>query len=204
LKKSFAFYGVCAILAGFLWAVFKYLVNHTPSPFSYDDYNRFLTLPLVLMLICSFGIYHLLLKPLRGMIRVSGILLVSSFTLLLLGNMIEFWFVLFQDQENAYAAWQSGSNEIWVGSHIGWATFIIGSLLYTITSCLLGIVLLVKTMARYWNLLISLFGLIGTLSFGPEVFLIPYAIGWLFIGGYFFRRSRVAVMEDWTTDTRNL
>jgi hypothetical protein len=201
LKKRFVFYGVCAILAGLLWAVMKYLVNHTPSPFSYDDYNRFLTLPLVLMLVCSFGIYQLLLKPLRGLIRVSGILLTVSFTLLLLGNMIEFWLVLFQNQENAYAAWQSGSSEIWLGSHIGWGTFSIGSLLYTVTSFMLGIVLLVKRKAKYWNLLILLFGLIGTLSFGPEIFLIPYAIGWFILGGYFFRRSRVADMEELNSKT---
>jgi hypothetical protein len=181
-------------MAGLLWAVFKYLVNHTPSPFSYDDYNRFLTFPLVLMLICSFGIYQLLFKQRGGIIRVSGILLVISFTLLLLGNMIEFWVVLLQNKPNAYSAFRSGSNEVWIGSHLGWTTFIIGSGLYVITSFLLGVVLLVKKKAKYWNLLILLFGFIGTLSFGPEIFLIPYAIGWLLIGGYLINKGRIPIM----------
>jgi hypothetical protein len=65
------------------------------------------------MLICSFGIYQYVLKPLGGMVRVSGILLMVSFTLLFIGNVIEFWVVLLQNKENAYAAWQSGNNEIW-------------------------------------------------------------------------------------------
>jgi hypothetical protein len=196
MNRGGTFYGICAVLAGILWAVFKYWINHTPSPFSYDDYNRFLTLPILLMLICSFGIYRLLLKPLGGIVRVSGILLVVSFTFLLLGNMVEFWVVLLQSKENAYAAYQSGSSEVWIGSHLGWGTFLLGSLLYIITSIMLGIALLVRKKAKYWNILILTFGIIGTLSFGPEIFLIPYAIGWMLIGGYLIQIGRLPVLNS--------
>lgn len=194
--KRYTFYGVCAILAGVLWAVFKYLVNHTPGPFSYDDYNRFLTIPLILMFICSIGIHKLLLKQLGGLAKLSGVFLVFSFSLLLLGNVVEFWVVLLQSKKNAYEAYQSRSTEVWVGSDLGWIIFIVGSGFYIITSFLLGLALLLKKRAKYWNLLILIFGLIGTLSFGPEIFLIPYAVGWLLIGGFLINFDRYATSID--------
>lgn len=57
-------YGICAVLGGILWGVVKYLINHEPPPFSYDDYNRMLTLPLMLMLVGFIGVHIFYLKEL--------------------------------------------------------------------------------------------------------------------------------------------
>jgi hypothetical protein len=177
-------YGICAILGGALWGVVKYLINHEPYPYSYDDYNRMLTVPLLLMLIGFIGVHIILLKKISKAVAVASIVTVIGLALLLIGNIAEFWLVLLQSKPNAYDAFKSGSSDVWIGSHVGWATFCIGMLTTAITSLIIGIILIKRKIANYWNLFVPVFGIVGLLSFGFEILLVPFGLGWVLMGGY--------------------
>lgn len=183
-------YGTCAILGGTFWIVVKYLINHEPPPFSYDDYNRIFTIPLILMLVGFIGVHTLLLKPLTKVVVISSTVTIMGLSFLLIGNILEFWIVLFQSHPNAYEAFNSGSTTVWMGSYIGWLIFCIGLLLNSITSLIIGIVLIKRKIANYWNIFLLFFGIVGLFSFGFEILLLPFGIGWMIMGYYLILTSK--------------
>jgi hypothetical protein len=93
---------------------------------SYDAYNRLVAVPLLLFTVT------LALTPrvlaVRSRVARAGLVVVAvGAGLLVLGNGIEFYGVLLQDRPNAYAGYQAGQ-ESWIGSHVGWAVYLIGGL----------------------------------------------------------------------------
>jgi hypothetical protein len=184
------FYGISAILGGIFWVVVKYLITHLPPPFSYDDYNRIFTIPLILMLVGFIGVHTLLLKPLSKVVVISSTVTIIGLSFLLIGNILEFWMVLFQSHPNAYEAFNSGSTTVWMGSYIGWLIFCIGLLLNVISPLIIGIVLIKRKIANYWNIFLLFFGLVGLLSFGFEFLLIPFGLGWMIMGYYLILTSK--------------
>lgn len=177
-------YGILSICGGVLWVIVKHLINQTPQPFNYDDYNRMFTIPLLFMLISFIGFYTVYMKRLTKIARIAGKIGILGLVLLLLGNVLEFWVVLFQSKPNAYAAFSNGSSEVFIGSYLGWMIFCIGLLLIAITSLIVGIISIKNKIAKYWNLFIPFFGIVGLLSFGYDLFLIPFGIGWVTMGYY--------------------
>ncbi|WHZ02719.1 hypothetical protein QNH48_28005 [Neobacillus sp. YX16] len=98
--------------------------------------------------------------------------------------------VLYQSHPNAYEAFNSGSTTVWMGSYIGWLIFCIGLLLNAITSLIIGIVLIKRKIANYWNIFLLFFGIVGLLSFGFEFLLIPFGLGWMIMGYYLILTSK--------------
>lgn len=184
------FYGISAILGGIFWVVVKYLINHLPPPFSYDDYNRISTIPLILMLVGFIGVHTILLKPLSKVVVISSTVTIMGLSFLLIGNILEFWMVLFQSHPIAYEAFNSGSTTAWMGSYIGWLIFCIGLLLNAISSLIIGMVLIKRKIANYWNIFLLFFGIVGLLSFGFEYLLIPFGLGWMIMGYYLILTSK--------------
>jgi hypothetical protein len=189
-------YGICAIFGGILWVVFKYLINHLPQPFSYDDYNRMFTLPLILMLIGFIGVPSLLLKSLTRVVVISSFVAIIGLSFLLIGNILEFWIVLFQSHPNAYEAFKTGNiNTVFIGSYLGWLIFCIGLLLIAITSFIIGIVMIKHKIANYWNVFVLFFGIVGLFSFGYEILLVPFGIGWVIMGYYLILNGREKLLD---------
>ncbi len=93
----------------------------------YDGYNRLLAGPLLLFLVALLTAPRALMVPGRSVRAGFGVAAVGV-GLLLVGNVVEFYGVLLQDERNAYAAARVGEADHWVGSDIGWIIFGIGML----------------------------------------------------------------------------
>ncbi|MDQ3646737.1 MAG: hypothetical protein M3345_07360 [Actinomycetota bacterium] len=94
---------------------------------SYDGYNRLLA-PSLLLFTVALSAAPRALHVDRRTTKVGLTVAAVGAGLLLVGNLIEFYGVLFQDQLNANAAREAGRSEHWIGSDIGWMTFGFGML----------------------------------------------------------------------------
>lgn len=178
-----AVYGILAMLGGLSWVVCKYLINHGPQPFSYDDYNRMLTLPLLLMLAVFTALQRQILVRWGRLGKWAGYIGFAGFILLAVGNILEFWIGLLQSAPNAYAAYKTGNTQMFFGSYWGWGLFCIGFLLFAMASLLAGLAAFRSKLKIAFCLLIAVFGTAGLLSFFIEPLLIPFGAGWFVIGG---------------------
>jgi hypothetical protein len=133
--------GVAAIVAGVAWAVSIPLVataaTEQPVGLGYDDYNRLLTLPLALFLVALAGLRALQLPELAAWGRRGAVLALAGAALMLLGNVIEFWAVLFSDDAVFAIAEDRGLDE-WAGSTVGWLVFLAGAALLVVGGFLFG------------------------------------------------------------------
>lgn len=157
------------VLGGMLWIAVRFLVAFDPPPLTYDDYNRLFTLPLLLVLVGWLGILpHL--GSTTGLVRGGWAVALAGMSIMLIGNMVEFWSVLFQDKLNAQAAVGSGE-EAWVGSDIGWMTFGLGHLLVVVGMAIVGVVVMQTRLLGRWSALPVIIAVLGLLwpilSFTP-------------------------------------
>ncbi len=121
--------GRAALLGGLGWLLLAPAAELVRRDLlSYDGYNRLLAVPLLLFTVA------LALASRRSVWRTdravrAGLLVASVGSgLLLVGNLVEFYGVLLQDDLNAQAAHQAGRAEHWLGSDIGWLIFLAGML----------------------------------------------------------------------------
>lgn len=134
--------GIAAIASGVAWAVVLPLVageaSGDPVGLRYDDWNRLLTLPLLLLVLALGGLYAAHAGRLSRWGRRGARLAVGAAALLVIGNVIEFWLVLLSNSEVFAIAEPRGLDE-WTGSTVGWIVFLVGSLLLLAGGVLLGI-----------------------------------------------------------------
>ncbi len=86
---------------------------------SYDGYNRFLALPLLLFTVALSLAAGALGSEERPPGRVGFTVAASGASLLLIGNIVEFYGVVAQDRLNAYAASRASEQDHWIGSDVG-------------------------------------------------------------------------------------
>jgi hypothetical protein len=133
--------GVAAIVAGIGWAVSVPLVataaTENPVGLGYDDYNRLLTLPFALFVVALAGLRALQLPELSSWGRRGALGAIAGAVLLLAGNVVEFWAVLFTDDAVFAIAEDRGLDE-WAGSTVGWIVFLAGAALLFAGGCLFG------------------------------------------------------------------
>lgn len=157
---------------------------------SYDGYNRFLAVPLLL-----FTVALSLASPalgLRGRLgKVSYAVAAAGAGLLLIGNVVEFYGVLLQDQRNAQAAFEAGQKDHWIGSDIGWIIFGVGMLVLLVGGLIAAIALHRSRTSPRWLVAFTATLGIGVLAgnvFGlaPAFLSVPvlalYAFGWMAFG----------------------
>jgi hypothetical protein len=134
--------GVAAIVAGIAWTVSVPLVasaaSDDPVGLGYDDYNRLLALPLLLLLVALAGLRALQLRELTPWGRRGAVLALVGAGLLLLGHLIEFWAVLLTDDAVFAIAEDYGLDE-WAGSTVGWLIFLGGALLLFVGGTVFGV-----------------------------------------------------------------
>ncbi len=191
---------VACILGGTAWALLgPAAVLERNNILGYDNYNRLLTLPLLLFLV-GFIAAGPLLRP-RTMSGTVGFVVVAlGLFLLLFGNALEFWGVLLQSKPNARMAYETGASEHWIGSDIGWMLFIFGLLTLIVGSLALALSLRrARSFPNWATLFLGLLGvgvLAGNLVAGGPAFIsIPvlglYGGGWIALGRA-LRSRRVA------------
>jgi hypothetical protein len=133
--------GLAAITAGsafgFVLPLVATAATDDPVGVGYDDYNRLLTLPLVLLLVALAGLRSLQVPELSPWERWGALLAFVGAALLVVGNAIEFWAVLFSDDAVFALAEDRGLDE-WAGSTIGWLTFLAGGLLLFVGGIVFG------------------------------------------------------------------
>jgi hypothetical protein len=127
-----------AVATGASWTVGVTLVAtqavSDPVGAGYDAANRALTLSLVLLVV-----YAVLLRrsPPGGSGKGAMALAVGS-VLLLTGNVLEFWMVLFSDLHTEKTAVRLGEPEAFWGSLAGWIVFVSGMLITIAAAAMLG------------------------------------------------------------------
>jgi hypothetical protein len=119
-----------AVVTGVVWTVVVALVgtqaDSDPVGTHYDGANRVFTLALLLLV--SFA--ALLRRSADARHRMGSTLLTAGAGLLLAGNVLEFWGVLFSDRHNDKTAARLGEDQIFWGSTAGWGLFVVGLLLF--------------------------------------------------------------------------
>ncbi len=191
--------GLAAILGGVLWIAVRVLVLLQPPPFSYDAYNRIFVAPLLLLLV---GLLGLSVRSAGGrgrLARTGTIAALVGCALLIAGNVAEFWLVLVQSKPNANAAYQSGAEEVWIGSEIGWMLFLLGFLILSIGLVLFGVAAVRANEPPRWRALPLMIGVAGLIAFlfGPflvavaDLLLTLIGVGWILLG-YLLRSARSA------------
>ncbi len=127
-----------AVATGALWTVGVTLVatqaGSDPVGAGYDAANRFLTLSLVLLV----GFAALLRSSPPGGSKKGSVALVMGSVLLLAGNVLEFWMVLFSGLHTEKTAARLGEPEAFWGSFAGWMVFVLGMLVTIAAAAMLG------------------------------------------------------------------
>jgi hypothetical protein len=134
--------GLAAILAGIFWGFTLPLIatqaTDDPVGLRYDDFNRWLTLPLALLLVTLVVLGALLGRRLPAQGTLGTTLAALGAGLMLLGNLVEFWAVMLTDDYVAAIAEDRRVDE-WVGSTIGWLGFLIGVFLLLVGGSLVAL-----------------------------------------------------------------
>ncbi len=120
--------GGAAVLGGLSWLLLVPAVElERRNLLTYDGYNRLLAVPLLLFAVALSAAPRALPAPGR-LARVGFAVAATGAGLLLIGNVVEFYGVLFQGDLNAYAAFQASRADHWIGSDVGWIIFGVGML----------------------------------------------------------------------------
>jgi hypothetical protein len=134
--------GVSALVGGVAWALLRPLAasawHDDLYSLTYEDYNRLLTFTWLLFGIAIFGLIARFNQIFSRVGVIGSCMALIGITLLLCGNIIEFWIILFQSE---YVPIRAGGENIWPGAEIGWALHLIGLVSAAIGFCFLGIVL---------------------------------------------------------------
>ncbi len=127
------FGGLAAIVGGVFFALALPLVatqaTDDPVGLRYDDFNRWLTLPLVLLVVALAVVLGVQGARVAGAGRVGAWIALAGASLVVVGNVIEFWLVFFTDEYVSAIREDRPGLEEWVGSTIGWFTVLAGLLL---------------------------------------------------------------------------
>lgn len=187
--------GTAALLGGAAWLLLAPAAElQRRDLLSYDSYNRLVAVPLLLFLVALVPAPRAL--ALRGLARAGLAVAAAGTALLLAGNVVEFYGVLLQDRPNAYAASGSGQEQ-WIGSDVGWLTFLLGGVVLLIGGILAAVGLARAGVRPRWLvifaaalapgvLLGNLFGLDPPLL--SVLALAAYATAWMIFGRLLLRR----------------
>jgi hypothetical protein len=200
--------GIAAIVSGLAWAIALPLVataaSDDPVGLGYDDYNRVLTLPLVLLVLTLAGLRRLQKGRLSLWGRRGAAAAVIGAGLLVLGNVIEFWAVLFSDDAVFAIANDRGLDE-WPGSTIGWLTFLVGSFLLFAGGVVFGVASRAAGILPGWAglviaatapLLLAAFATWSSSFFFTVGFAALLGLGWVALGGLLLAAIPVQKHEE--------
>ncbi len=198
-RRSSGIAGGAAALGGLAWILLAPAAELVRRDLlTYDGYNRLLAVPLLLFAIALSLAPRAL--PARGRLaRIGFSVAATGAGLLFIGNVVEFYGVLLQDGLNAYAASQAGANQHWIGSDVGWMTFMLGMLVLPAGGIVAARALHRDGTARVWLVVFAATLGLGVLAgnlFGlaPAFLSVPvlafYAGGWIAFGR--FLRSAAA------------
>lgn len=127
------FGGLAAIVGGVFFALALPLVatqaTDDPVGLRYDDFNRWLTLPLILLVLALAVVLSVQGARVAGAGRVGAWIALAGASLVVVGNAIEFWLVFFTDEYVSAIREDRPGLEEWVGSTIGWFTVLAGLVL---------------------------------------------------------------------------
>ncbi len=192
-RRSSDIGGRAAALGGLAWGLLAPAAELVRRDLlSYDGYNRLLAVPLLLFTI-ALSLAPRALSPRGRLARVGFPLAAAGAALLLLGNVVEFYGVLLQDGLNAYAASEAGADEHWIGSDVGWITFILGMFVFLAGGIVTALALHRRRAAPAWLVAFAATLGVGVLAgnlFGlaPALLSVPvltvYAAGWIAFGRF--------------------
>jgi hypothetical protein len=196
--------GVAAIASGVAWAIALPLVateaGDNPVGLRYDNFNRLLLLPLVLLLVGLAGVRAAGAGRLSGWGRRGAGVALAGVGLLILGNVIEFWVVLASDKAVYAIAEDRPQLEEWEGSTVGWLTFLAGTLLLLVAGIVLAVALRRARILPGWlallaaltaPFLLATFGVWDKSLAGTVAIAIGFGLSWVAIGTRLLRETSI-------------
>lgn len=139
---------VMAIAAGLMWAVVRPLQEDHPAPFTYDQWNRLMTVDCLLFFGATAAIRRILALHMGKLGRLGFAVSLIGSALLIAGNVVEFWLSFVLNVPTAFDAGYAGAG--WPGSYWGWGLFIVGCLILAGAAGILAIALLRAPEIRWW------------------------------------------------------
>jgi hypothetical protein len=192
---------VAAVVGGVGWAVGLPLVasaeSADPVGWRYDDWNRVLTAPLLLLVVALAGVRAAQVERLSRWGSRGAWLALAGALLMVVGNVVEFWLVLASDAE-VFAIAEPRGLEEWTGSTVGWLAFLLGSLLLLAGGVLLGVGTGRAAVLPGWigflvgllaPLLLAAFVLWSASVAATIVPALLLGLGWIAIGAVLYRYS---------------
>jgi hypothetical protein len=136
------FGGLAAIVGGVFFALALPLVatqaTADPVGLRYDDFNRWLTLPLALLTVALAAVRGVQGARLEGAWRWGAWIALGGAALVVLGNVVEFWLVFFTDEYVAAIGEDRPEVDEWVGSTIGRLTVLAGAAVLLVGGLVFG------------------------------------------------------------------
>jgi hypothetical protein len=136
------FGGLAAIVGGVFFALALPLVatqaTDDPVGLRYDDFNRWLTLPLALLVVALAAVRSVQGARLEGPWRWGAWIALGGAALAVVGNVAEFWLVFFTDEYVSAIREDRPELDEWAGSTIGWFTVLAGLVLLFAGGLLFG------------------------------------------------------------------
>ena len=192
--------GLAAMVGGVLWLGLVTLgIVHdfwasAIGVLTYENYNRLLTVPLLLFVVGWFGVRASLVHRPGRLGRASAVIVLIGLLLLLAGNVLEFWLVVFQSR---YVPFRLGGPDSWPGAMIGWGLFLLGCPVVPMGLVLFGLAALRAKLLPRWNAAPLIIGLLS--AFGPALaavgsrwgtsfeqgfacFMLSLGLGWIVLG----------------------
>ncbi len=134
--------GASAIGGGVLWVVLRPLISNTWGRpilgFTYEDYNRLMAVPLILLLFGAWGLTIRYWYDIGNLGRLGAVLVMLGLVGALAGVVIEFW-------------WAGGLRGNREGAMWGWLAYLLGLAAVTIGLALFGISALLKKALPGWS-----------------------------------------------------
>lgn len=134
--------GTPAVVGGVLWMALRPFISNTwgrpMMGFTYEDYNRMMVLPLILLLAGAWGLGIRYWYSIGKLGRIGGVLVVLGLLGALVGVVVEFW-------------WAGGLSGNRNGAMWGWLIYLLGLAAVTIGLVLFGVAALLQKVLPSWS-----------------------------------------------------
>lgn len=187
--------GVSALLGGITWTLLRPLAasawHEDLYSLTYEDYNRLLTFTWLFFGIALCGLMIRFHRTFSRLGFIGSRMAFFGVVLLLSGNIVEFWIILFQSE---YVPIRIGGDNVWPVAGVGWTLHLVGLALATAGFCVVGITL--RTTLR--PVLIGLAVLFPFAVFFGNIIGIGFIFGltWCLLGNTLYRPMDTGFEED--------
>jgi len=176
-----------------MWAVVRPLQEEHPRPYTYDEWNRVMTVTYLLFLGAAAGVWQVLAPHVRRVGRAGLVLSMVGCSLLIAGNVVEFWLSWMLNVPTAFDSGYSGGG--WSGSYWGWGIFMLGCFVLVGAAALLAVGFIRARAVLWWLAAPAVLAQLFLPAFFAPRHAVVFGVVWVWLGLALagWGRSRAAV-----------